>query len=212
MNAVGFDFSTLGLYHERLCLDFSNTASRHNDPDRDHLTSYADLVSWGVDVDLLGEEQAQRLSTRAARRPAEAAAAFRKAVELREAIFAIVSEVSEGREPGPAALALFNDHLAEAMTHLQLVPAGAGVRWTWTGGEDDLERVLWPVAWSMAEFLLSDDRQKVRVCASETCDWVFLDTSRNHSRRWCSMESCGNRAKARRHYARGRSQSRASHD
>lgn len=209
MNAVGFDFSTLGLYHERLCLDFSNTASQHSDPDRDHLTTYADLVSWGVDVDLLSEDQAGRLSAQSARRPDAAAAALRKARELREAIFAIVSDVSGGREPGPAALALFNDHLAEAMTHLQLAPAEVGVRWAWTGDEDDLERVLWPVAWSMAEFLLSDDRQKVRVCASETCDWVFLDTSRNHSRRWCSMQSCGNRAKARRYYARGRDDSHA---
>ena len=67
-----------------------------------------------------------------------------------------------------------------------------------------LERPLWPVLWAAAELLTSADRDRVRACASDPCRWLFLDLSRNRSRRWCSMEDCGNRAKARRHYARSK--------
>src|SRR5207302_22567 len=70
--------------------------------------------------------------------------------------------------------------------------------------EETLDRMLWPVIRSAADLLVSGEAQRVRRCASETCDWLFLDTSRNHSRRWCDMSGCGNRAKARRHYARAK--------
>lgn len=63
---------------------------------------------------------------------------------------------------------------------------------------------MWPIAWSITELLLSDKLSRVGQCAAENCGWLFLDTTRNHSRRWCEMEHCGNRAKAKRHYRRRR--------
>jgi predicted RNA-binding Zn ribbon-like protein len=73
--------------------------------------------------------------------------------------------------------------------------------------EDLLDSVLWPVVQATVELLTSPDAERVRICEAvlaKECDWLFLDLSRNHSRRWCSMKDCGNRAKARRHYQRKR--------
>ena len=74
--------------------------------------------------------------------------------------------------------------------------------WGGAGSVDALERVLWPVVRSAADLLTSPERGRVRRCGGANCDWLFMDNSRNHSRRWCDMGSCGNRAKARRYYAR----------
>jgi predicted RNA-binding Zn ribbon-like protein len=61
--------------------------------------------------------------------------------------------------------------------------------------------MLWPIAQSAADLMTSDKRNSVRQCGADDCAWLFLDESRNHSRRWCDMKTCGNRQKARRHYA-----------
>jgi predicted RNA-binding Zn ribbon-like protein len=64
--------------------------------------------------------------------------------------------------------------------------------------------VLWPIVRDAAEFLTSHDRELARICAGDPCGFIFLDTSPNRTRRWCVMQDCGNRAKARRHYQRRR--------
>lgn len=76
--------------------------------------------------------------------------------------------------------------------------------WGWDDAAPALDRPLWPVARSLAELLTSDELPRVRECAADNCAWLFIDTSKNRSRRWCDMAVCGNRAKARRHYARAR--------
>jgi predicted RNA-binding Zn ribbon-like protein len=63
---------------------------------------------------------------------------------------------------------------------------------------------LWPIVLAAAELLTSAGRARVRECAAHGCGWLFLDTSRSQRRRWCTMASCGNRAKARRFYERTR--------
>jgi predicted RNA-binding Zn ribbon-like protein len=76
--------------------------------------------------------------------------------------------------------------------------------WAWAPGPPSFERLLWPVVRSAAEFLVSAERVNVRECGSEVCSWLFVDRSRTKLRRWCSMKTCGNRAKARRFYTRHR--------
>jgi predicted RNA-binding Zn ribbon-like protein len=90
----------------------------------------------------------------------------------------------------------------EAATHSRLVHANRSFSWEWIVPDNHLDSVLWAVARSAAELLTSDDLGRVRVCASETCAWLFLDKTKNHRRRWCDMRTCGNRDKARRYYAR----------
>jgi predicted RNA-binding Zn ribbon-like protein len=204
MKIEAFDFSTTEPLHERLCLDFANSTPYHDNLSEDHLNTYADLLSWSLDVNLLSEDDTQRLWDIASRQPAQAEAVLHKAITLREAIFQILSDIAHDHSPEAADLDTLNAALSEAMAHMRLVPTDNGFGWEWVGGADNLEHMLWPVAWSAGELLMSDDLKYIRECDGHECDWLFLDTSRNHSRRWCDMKTCGNRAKARRHYERAR--------
>lgn len=187
----------------RLCLDFANTVgSRADEHPNDHLGGYADLVAWGRQAGILTGEEARRLDREGARRPADAAAALERALAAREAIYRIFSARAAGRPPDEADLDTLNAALARALARARLVAAGGGFAWGWAVDAAALDRPLWPVVRSAADLLTSDELPRVRGCAEETCGWLFLDTSRNRSRRWCDMQDCGNRAKARRHYAR----------
>jgi predicted RNA-binding Zn ribbon-like protein len=141
---------------------------------------------------------------------------LRRARALREALFAIFSAVAGGDVPGATDLETLNDELKRAMGHARIVAGQggdpirpgsvrgkhAGYRWGWEGAGDDLDQILWPVARSAAELLTDDSLARVRECDAGNCAWLFLDTSRNRSRRWCDMTVCGNREKAQRHYRR----------
>jgi predicted RNA-binding Zn ribbon-like protein len=70
------------------------------------------------------------------------------------------------------------------------------------GAESQLDRVSWVAAGAVIELLLSAEAERLRLCASHDCGWLFLDVSRNGRRRWCSMAACGNVEKARRFRSR----------
>jgi len=187
----------------QLCLDFVNTLDdRLGNPPHELLNNYADLVSWSQQERLLTDEEAQHLLEQARQHPADAANVFQQAIVLREALFRIFVAIADRASPEEADLTLLNGALSNAMCHACVVPKTEGFVWDWTDKEKILDRMLWQVAKSAANLLTSKHLDDVRVCAAEDCEWLFMDTSKNHSRRWCDMKSCGNRAKARRHYAR----------
>jgi predicted RNA-binding Zn ribbon-like protein len=186
-----------------LCLDFTHTLEeRYSGRPEELLRNYSDLVAWGMYEQLLTEEDAQRLLELAKRKPEEAALAFQRAIQAREAIYRIFYAVSEGEDPRKPDIALLNTLLAESMSHTCLVRRDGGYAWDWQAGEEELDLVLWKVVRSAADLLTSERLDDVRACSAEDCRWLFLDTSKNHSRRWCDMQTCGNQAKARRHYSR----------
>ena len=148
-----------------------------------------------MDVHLLQE---------AARRPAQAAAVLEQAIALREAIYRIFSAVAHKLPPEAADLDNLNAALSEALSRSQIIPAADGFAWDWSG-DGALDQMLWPIARSAADLLTSEEIHRIGECADDRgCGWLFLDMSRNHSRRWCDMKDCGNRAKASRHYQRQR--------
>jgi len=188
-------------------LDFVNTIDNRDDPERrkELLNSYADLVAWGRGAGLLTEAEAERLRLKAARSSGQARAAVRRAKILREALYRIFSAVAEERQPAAGDVELLDSFDKQAMAHRRIgrqEPGGYG--WQWRTDGDDLDLVLWQVAKAGAELLTSDLVYNVRACAAERCRWLFVDTSRNHARRWCDMKICGNRAKARRFQQRVR--------
>lgn len=194
---------TFDLSGGELSLDFANTVSdRGSDLAVEHLRCWGDLVAWARQAGVLGDGQAAALLRRGAAHPREAAALLDQALSLREAIFAAFAAVAAGREPPAAALGVLNAHLPRALSRLRVAPAAEGLVLDWEEDPAALDRPLWPVAWAAARLLTSEDRAVVRECAAPDCRWLFLDRSRNHSRRWCDMKACGNRAKARRHYRR----------
>jgi predicted RNA-binding Zn ribbon-like protein len=205
MDKVATNADTLKLLGGQLSLDFANTADWHaSDHPVEFLTSYSDLVAWGQHVGILTGHQAQRLLKKAARRPEDATAVLKRAIALREAIYRIFSAISRGRPPQASDLAIFNAELSGALAQSRIVSTAEGFAWDWTGAEEALDQMLWPVVHDAADLLTSEELDRVGQCADDRCGWLFLDTSRNRSRRWCSMENCGNRAKARRYYERKR--------
>ena len=191
-----------------LCLDFANTVDDRTEVHpQELLNSYNDLVLWSQQAHVLTEQEAQRLLEKAARRPSEASRVLKRAVAIREAIFRIFKAVAEDISPEDEDLVSLSAAVADAQNHAQIVLKANGFIWNWAGNAGDLDRMLWPVVLSAADFLTSDELDTVRVCASDSCNWLFLDTSKNHSRRWCNMKSCGNREKARRFYSRKKSSS-----
>ena len=194
----GFDFSG-----GELCLDFANTLGGSRQRPKERLKSYADLLAWGSQAGILNDEDVRRLGRLAAEHPRKAAAALADAIALREALFRVIAAVIARTPPADEDLATLNGALPRALEHLRVAPCAKGCEWEWAGEEGALDRMLWPIARSAADLLVSAEVQRVRRCANqEECDWLFIDTTRNRSRRWCDMRSCGNRAKARRHYAR----------
>lgn len=198
-------FAEKELVGGRICLDFANTVGQHEPVQlNEWLHGYDDLVWWALRADALPESEAEGLFARARAHPDEAAAVFDRALALREVVFRIFSAIAAKRDADPADMAALNAEIAVAMPHARIAavaPGSGGCDWAWeeTGA---LDRVLWPVARSAAEALTSDDVRRIGECAGDECQWLYVDTSRNHSRRWCVMADCGNRAKARRHYHR----------
>jgi predicted RNA-binding Zn ribbon-like protein len=189
-----------------LCLAFTDTTEwRASDQQQESLTSYARLVSWSQRVGILTDAQADRLLREADGRPTEAGAVLERAILLRETAYRIFSTIAKGQPPGSSDLDRLNSALTEALVRLQVIPTVGGFAWDWKGGNKALDRMLWPVVRSAADLLTSARLDRVKECAGG-CTWLFLDMSRNRSRRWCTMRVCGNRAKARRHYQRGRRQ------
>ena len=125
-------------------------------------------------------------------------------MQLREAIFRVFWALGSRKKPAPADLALLNRALAVALSHREITARGGRFVFGWREC-DDLDQPLWSIAVAAADLLASEHRCPVRMCGlseDNECTWIFLDETKNKSRRWCSMRDCGNRAKARRHYRR----------
>ena len=187
-----------------LCLDFVNTVDpRHTPGRREYLDSYDALAAWGSHAGAIGAQQDERLSQAAADDPAEAERVLDRAVRLREALYPLFRRAAQGQPPAPGDLGVLQAELTRALSHLRIAWSPAGFDREWEHGGPGLDRVLWPVSWSAGELLTRGPLDRIRECPGQgNCGWLFLDLSKNASRRWCDMRVCGNRAKARRHHAR----------
>jgi predicted RNA-binding Zn ribbon-like protein len=181
------------------CLDFVNTVEWRGAPDpSERLTDYGELLIWAEAAETIGRKTRLRLEAAAARDPGAAASALAEAIALRETLAALLTA------PRPALVERLNAWLACAPERRRLAASGEHLAWATEREGDAFLAPLWPVVWSAADLLVSGQVARVRACADRRCAWLFLDTARGRHRRWCSMEGCGNRAKARRHYKRHR--------
>ena len=189
-----------------LCLDFVNTLERRpgGRGGREGLTDYDALLAWARRAGAIDSELAGWLDACAAWAPGVAADALGRARELREAIHAVAAPFAAGETPEADGLDRLNRALSGLLARTGLAAGGTGLARAWTGEADAPERLLWPLAWSAFDLFAGPEFARLRVCAGADCHRLFLDRSKNRSRRWCAMESCGNVAKARRHRARTR--------
>lgn len=192
----------LGVSDPALCLEFINTegAERNSPPDR--LDTLDLLLEWAVRQGVIDEGVARRLLATAAMRPEAAERFLSRARDFREGLYRIFRAATADERPAEDDLALLDRELGETLEHLRLAWQKPGARWILPDPPEGPAELLWPIAGSAADLLRSDLLDRVKECSSETCSWMFIDESRNRSRRWCDMADCGNRAKARRFYRR----------
>lgn len=179
-------------------LDLVNTLDWRFRPGghEEFLTAYADLLAFSEQERLLSPKQARELKRNTGSRPGELALA--ECRELREALADAVYAQLDGRRPPATALETLERFFHRAAERRRLLWGGNRFQWEWRGPEAAPEFPVWLLADSASELLLSEDMQKVRACHNAECRWLFLDTSKNRTRRWCDMKVCGNRMKARR--------------
>jgi predicted RNA-binding Zn ribbon-like protein len=192
---------------EGLCLGFVNTVAwRKAEAPEERLPSPAAFLDWCAGAGVLDAGHAARLRARWEGRPEDARAVHRRALALREAIYEVLRARIASEAIPEAALRVLNAALADAPPRTRLEPGGDALAWSvGSAGPAAPEVLLAPIAWSAADLLAGPRAHRVRQCADERgCGWLFLDESRAGTRRWCSMGECGNRAKARRHYLRGK--------
>src|SRR2546421_896145 len=166
-----------------MCLDFCNTLHDRASGPLELLTSYDKLLLWGQQAHILTEDEAHLLNKEAQHHKEEAAAVLQQAIDLREAIFRLLLAKLQGSSPDEADLGIFNASFSHTMAQSCIVPHEHGFERNWLSEEHALDRPLWPVVRSAADLLTTEELEDVRICASDTCSWLFLDTSKNHTRR-----------------------------
>jgi predicted RNA-binding Zn ribbon-like protein len=191
----------LSLLGGRPCLDFVNTVDwRGTDHPVEFLHTYDDLVVWSRHAGTISDQEAHQLLQQAKAEASRGAAVLQKALELREAIYRIFASVAKGLPVAEPDLMIFNRHLGATMQSSKIIQQKQELIFDTLGDSEKLEGVLNPLVRSAADLLVSAERKRVKKCGDPACGWLFLDISRNRSRRWCDMRDCGNRAKASRFY------------
>lgn len=203
-----------------LCLDYINTVEPRTGPvAREWLTGYPDLVEWARHGGLFDKAAAGALLRAAAARPAAAQAAFQTAIDLREGLFRLFAAIADNTAPNDADLEVLRRAFAAATQHGRLVSHADGFDWNWRAAAsaeassgasaDSLDKPWWPVAASAVELLTHGPLDRIKQCPTDVgCSWLFLDATKNRSRRWCSMDDCGSQTKARRQTDRRRASRR----
>lgn len=181
-----------------LCLDFANTVSERPTPTPvERLETCDDLLLWAERAGILTAADARRRAHRARRQPQMASRALADAKICRELVYGVCADAAAGRD-----LRASLDELSKALR--RLLPSTAltldkgAPAWSYAGAPQGSDALLWPILWSAAELLTSDQRGQIRECEARDCGWLFLEASRGHRRRWCNMRVCGNREKVRR--------------
>lgn len=194
-----------------VALDFANTVDDPGGPaHHDHAATYPDLLSWATRVDLVDDKQTRKLLRAAADHPQHEVAAIRRAHTLRNALNDLFSAVADGRPDLSAPWSRLRPFVSAAYNSASIGPTDGSDRpgrnsprqqWIWP--QNELDIVLHPIATAAAGLLVGPDLPRIKRCAR--CPWMFLDRSRNHSRRWCDMDDCGRAQKVERYVARRRS-------
>ena len=184
-----------------LALDFANTIDDPLGPARfDHVATYAGLLHWSTRVGVLSPQRSKRLQQVATLHPRAASAALRKTHTLRGILISVFTAAATASGSAATYWPQLRPFVVDAIKNADLTSTNAhGYQVAWPHS-DDLAVMLWPIAEAATELLTGADLNRVKRCAG--CPWLFLDRSKNASRRWCAMNDCGTHEKIRRYVAR----------
>jgi predicted RNA-binding Zn ribbon-like protein len=180
--------------------DFLNTLELEGGALVERLTTLDTAAAWLADAHVVPDPAA---ITRLARRPADERAVLDRLVTTRTALRDVAHAVAHEEPPKRAAIDEVNRALA-ARERIELVAADDGVRLGHSHVGDAVDDVLARIAEPIVREIGNGHDDRIRICANDTCRWIFYDESRAGRRRWCDMATCGNRAKARRHRERAK--------
>lgn len=189
VNAEGF--YTVG---GRTAVDFANSSHRFG-KDGEGLERLEELLSFLKSMGDLHEEEASSYHMYLFQNPERCIETMNLLREIRARFVAGLDQAASGWPMDPSFISELNTHLEGFKTYLKMVPSGDGMVLKAEPESQGPEQLLYPILKDIAEFLVSDQVAKIRQCASDNCDLYFVNTSRNGRRRWCSMSTCGNRAK-----------------
>ena len=192
-------FENLELVGGVLCLDFVNTVNSRYEPEHDYIALYADLVDWAAKMELFSPTQAKPLKQKASQESSKAENILETTKDARETMFRVFAAIAEGTNPKEADLSAIAGLYQEAIGNGQLVKTDGLFVFKWEPHKS-LDGILWQIVASAQSLLSSKEVAHVKECPN--CGWLFLDTSKNHSRRWCSMNTCGVHDKMRRYHKR----------
>ncbi|NMP24655.1 CGNR zinc finger domain-containing protein [Sulfobacillus harzensis] len=187
-----------------LCLDFANTVggARNQANATDQLTSYTDLLHWSREAGLIGDTAFNHLQTKALNDVSRANDVLAEVKTLREAIYRIFSDIARGNTVDDTLLLDLNKAIGQSFHHARIVRTPDGYAWGWKQ-DMSLDTMEAPIVRSAADLLTAPSTlSRIRECASDHCTWLFLDETKNRSRRWCNMRTCGNASKVHRYRAR----------
>src|SRR6267142_794888 len=188
-----------------LCLDFSNSGQGiRGSRQEEWIPTYADLVDWLEAARALTKSQALGLRASGAEAPQAAQQLFERAIAFREALARVLLARTEGRAAASEDLRVIDAQYARTAPFARLASTREGFAWSLDATVPALDAALRPIVESAVGLLTSSKLERVRRCGNSTCYWLFLDETKNCSRRWCEMASCGNLMKVRRHRERQR--------
>jgi predicted RNA-binding Zn ribbon-like protein len=183
--------------------DFLNTAGTDTGFPVENLRGLDDALAWFVERGVIHHEGAERVRAKAATQPDRAAADLDRVHGVRDALREVAEAIANHRVPRPSALTTVNRAL-HARQVIELVPGPDGCYVDHRHVGDPIDDALARLADPLVAELTAGQPERIKVCASDTCQWLFYDASRTGRRRWCDMSTCGNRAKAARHRARAK--------
>jgi predicted RNA-binding Zn ribbon-like protein len=199
MNEPKRTLETLELVGGTLCLDFANTINSRREPEHDYLLTYSDLADWAGKVEILSGQQVKSLKQRETQDANAAEKALETGRAAREILYRVFSAAANKSKPAEDDLDAISQLYEQAIANGRHVKVENHYEIAWKADET-LDALLWCIVASAEDLLLSEELGRVKECPN--CGWLFLDTSKNQSRRWCSMKTCGARDKMRRYHMR----------
>ena len=189
-----------------LAVEFANTLMWRGSVPAETLHTAGDVAAWLSANKAVQMAAIDNLTKWFDAHPAHAASFLRESIEIREVVYGLLHSLAASSIPPTDDLRRLNNALSHSAPRALLEPAEDAFGWR-IAVKPTAPGILAPVLWSAADLLVGPDSARLRECANHRCLWLFLDDSKNGSRRWCSMQMCGNRAKAQRHYLRQKGES-----
>ena len=191
---------TLELDGGSLCLDFVNSVrSRFENPLYEFITSPGDWLRWIHKVQLFNDLEEDRLKNYVSKNQVKAANELKRIISVRELLYRIFYKLAQAEMPSNNDLAHFNNKLSLSLRYLKIgFTEELKVTENWDDKSFNLLYTLHPLLKSAYDLLISDTLNRLKEC--KHCGWIYMDKSKNNSRLWCNMKTCGNTIKTIKYY------------